>query len=413
MSYTSTNFILCVLAAVLVAGLLPIRGRVLWLSFLSLGWLASWHPYLPGVFLVFFLTQQYCLHRRLLWPLVLVSSLALVFVRLRFPQLSLGSSFYVLILLGLTMDVLHKRTAPLSLGEAFLLGSFFPLLMAGPVERAEHFRHSLQQGKLGWGAFCEGVLIFSLGFLKLHFLQSPLEDLGENYLKTSGALNLILGSLLSMAGLYVTLSSFADMGRGVARMFGIEVVSSFRPVIYSQDPVDFWERWNRTVASWFRDYLVFPSLLRWGRKCPGWFITFMAFLVLGLWHGVALRWLFFGAFNGVLVTLASYLRKKTRHPLPGRLLFLALFLGNGLLTFVGEVAPGSSPASGVSLPVTALLIFLAIEGLQEKFQDNDFFLRLPPLVKQLLAVFLFLLWIFLIDHRQPFTGTVLPLYFEL
>lgn len=425
MSYTSSVFIFFVFAGLLVSAVLPARLRVPWLICLSLGWLASWSLAVPLIVSSLIVANWICIRKRKAWPFAVVSIALLFYFRLFESPLSVGSSFYVLILLAYAMDVIGRKSEEMTFGETFLLGSFFPLMMAGPVEKSDHFRRSLREGRISWDSVTDGLLVFALGFLKINLLSSPLRILADHILTEKGPVMLIAGSFVSILHLYISLSSFADMGRGVARMFGISVPPSFLPVFFARDPADFWERWNRTVASWFRDYLVFPSLLRWGRKVPANFIVFVAFVILGLWHGLEPQWLLFGIFNGLMVILGSTLRKKTSAPWVGRVLVIFLFLGNGLIYVAGRLINdpengvadflSSGTPAGYSLP--ALLIsfggFALVEWFQEAKKENDFFLHWPLIVKRIIAVALLLLWMGLVDHRAPVSPDTLPLYFEL
>lgn len=411
-----------VLGGLLVFSVLPLKFRVWWLCALNFAWISSWSPVISLCVFLLIVTAWASAKKKIFSPVLILSLLFLFYFRLKEPELSLGSSFYVLILLGYTIDVATQKSEELLFGETLLLGSFFPLLMAGPVERADQFKKSLASWVTDWEKFFDGALIFSVGFLKVTFLIGPLGELARNLYAGNWA-QVIIGALLSILELYVSLSSFADMGRGVARMFGISLVPSFLPVFFAKDPTDFWERWNRTVAQWFRDYLVFPSLLRWGRKIPQNLIVFGAFVILGLWHGFGQQWLLFGIFNGLMVIAGSWLRRKSGSSLPGRILVALLFLGNSVLYSMVDIIGSHEGRSafltglrGTEISVTTVLsftLFICLEGFREKFHDIDFYLRMKPWMKRGLVILLFLLWVTLVDHRSPVSSTALPLYFEL
>ena len=425
MSYSSSSFIIYLLAGLLVYAFLPARLKVPSLILMSLAWFASWNVYIPVLLVPLIFIHHYCALKGRLWPAVTVSIIVLCILRIGNNPFVLGSSFYLLILMAYTTDVVRRKSPALTLGEALLLGSFFPTMMAGPVERSETFSSELKKSKVTWESLCDGTLIFAMGFLKVYFLHTPLMDLASYYAKQSEFLIICFSTLVATFGVYASLTGFADMGRGIARAFGIQLQAAFRPVIFARDPSDFWERWNRTVAGWFRDYLVFPSLLKWGRKVSSNLILFAAFVCLGLWHDFELLWLLFGIFNGIMVIVGSSLRKKWGDNFSGRILVLFMLMGNGLLHVFDNIFHRDQESwlnklyqtdriADIGITFFAgIALFFLVEWFQEKTGDNDFFLRWPRLFKRVLAVFLFLIWMLMTDHRIIPSSDSLPLYFNL
>ncbi len=425
MAYTSSSFIILLLSGLLVFAFLPSRAKVPSLILMSLGWFSTWNIYIPLFLIPIILIHHYSAVKGKIWPAALVSLIVLCLLRLEGSSLVVGSSFYLLILLAYAMDVARGKSSPLRVEESLLLGSFFPMMMAGPVVRSESFSSEIKNSRVSWETIVDGTLIFSLGFLKVKFLHQTLQDLSYHYARQENFIEVCFATLIATVGVYVSLSGFADMGRGIARAFGIVLEDSFRPVIFAKDPSDFWERWNRTVAGWFRDYLVFPSLLKWGRKVPAQVILFGAFVLLGLWHGFEILWLLFGVFNGVMVVAGSAIRKKWGEHFSGRILVILLLMGNGLIHVFDEVfhvengqwlekLQQAERLGNISLffYVGIVLLFI-VDWFQESSGVNDFYLRWPVSVKRTVALVLFLLWIFLIDHRAPPAQDGLPLYFNL
>ncbi len=425
MAYSSSSFIIYLLAGLLVYAFLPARLKVPALILMSLAWFASWELYLPLLLVPIILVHHYCALKGKLWPAVTVSVLVIFYLRIGDNPYALGSSFYMLILLAYTTDVVRRKSPALRMEETLLLGSFFPMMMAGPVERSDTFSSELRNSKVTWETVTDGMLIFAMGFLKIYFLSTPLMDLASYYAKQGGFWPVCFSSLVATLGVYISLTGFADMGRGIARSFGIQLQASFRPVIFARDPSDFWERWNRTVAGWFRDYLVFPSLLKWGRKISSNIILFAAFVCLGLWHGFELLWLLFGVSNGIIVIIGSSIRRKWGENFSGRILVLLMLMVNGLYHVYDNVfhekkeswldkLNHSDRIADIGITFfTGIAIFFLVEWLQEKTGENDFFLRWPGLLKKILAVFIFLLWVLMIDHRTAPSSDSLPLYFNL
>lgn len=417
MAYTSSTFIFLVLSGLLVAAYLPLRLRIYWMIALSLGWFATWNVYFPLVIVPLIFTHHICGIKKQVWPAVFVTLSAFVLFRTLESSLAVGCSFYLLILLGYTIDVSNRKSEILNWNESLLMGTFFPLMMSGPVVRSNSFASSLRESRMSWESLTDGCLVFSVGFLKFIFFSEVFTVLSGYWRYNEGWTAILASSFFATLRLYLSLSSFADMGRGIARAFGIIVTPSFVPIFFAKDPSDFWERWNRTVAGWFRDYLVIPSLLKWGRKIPAQFILLFAFVILGIWHGFEIQWIIFGVFNGLMVILGSALRKRLGDHFLGRILVLLLILGNGLIQIGRDILERNqtrfiSPEIDTFFYV-ALILFFILEWMQEKKGENDFFLHWKPGYKKAIAITLFLLWIFLADHREPLNPETLPLYFDL
>ncbi|MES2528001.1 MAG: MBOAT family O-acyltransferase [Bdellovibrionota bacterium] len=425
MAYTSSSFIILLLSGLLVFAFLPSRAKNPALILMSLAWFSTWNIYLPLVLIPVIVIHHYCALKRKIWPAVAISILVLILLRFEGTSLVVGSSFYLLILLAYTLDVARGKSSSLTVEESLLLGSFFPMMMAGPVVRSETFLSRIKNAKVSWESMVDGALVFSLGFLKVQFLHQTLQDLSYHYARQENFLLICSSTLIATLGVYVSLSGFADMGRGIARAFGIVLEDAFRPVIFAKDPSDFWERWNRTVAGWFRDYLVFPSLLRWGRKVPAQIILFGAFVLLGLWHGFEILWLLFGVFNGLMVVAGSAIRKKWGEHFSGRVLVVFLLMGNGLIHVFDEVfhqgehhwlekLQQAERLGNISLLFyVGIILLIVVDWFQEKSGENDFYLKWPVSVKRTIAIVLFLLWVLMVDHRAPPPQDGLPLYFNL
>jgi len=401
------------MAGLMVAAALPRQLRISWMIALSFCWLATWNLYLPLVVIAFILMHFFCARKKIIWPALIFTLAGFIMFRTQENLLMVGSSFYLLSLLGYTIDSSKKDTS-LSFPEVTLLGSFFPLLMAGPVVKGDDFSSKVRDSSMTWDNVINGGLIFAVGFLKLFFLDEGLELLADTGFDRSRLLGVILTAFFVTLKLYVSLSSFADMGRGIARSFGIQVTPSFLPVFFARNPSDFWERWNHTVAGWFREYLVFPSLLKWGRKVPANVIVLVAFFILGLWHGFDFEWIIFGVFNGFMVITGSLVRKHLGD-IAGRLLVMFMILGNGYIHIAGDLSAHQG-LMGIDVGIgfyVAIISFLLLECIQERTDDRDFYLHYPKKVRITLAIAFLLFWIVAGEHQEPVDPETLPLYFNL
>lgn len=403
MSYTSPLFVFFVSFSVLGQMLLPLRLRLLWTIIMSLLWFASWHPFLPVFLVILVIVDDYLIGKKLPTLMVLTNLTCLILLRTTAFLPSLGSSFYLLTLTAISLGNLRSR---LTFRETLCISTFFPLMMAGPVMR------EMPSPDVSRKKILDGFLIFASGLLKYHFLVLPLTGMNEAFDSF-----LWQGFILTVQ-IYLTLSSFSDAGRGVALMLGFEVPPAFRPVIYAKNPSDFWSRWNWTVAGWFRDFCLLPALLRWGRTVPRPLILLLGFILLGLWHGLEIHWIIFGIFNALMILLWN------RFQFAGRMLAILTLFGNGYIQLMGltksadpvwlrellrqnwwqEFGPGFIPA---------ILVFLIYEFFQERFSQNDFFLRLSVKWKTALAIFLLIFWLWATDFPVPQAPDLLPLYFTL
>jgi hypothetical protein len=248
-----------------------------------------------------------------------------------------------------------------------------------------------------------------------------LKSLFDNFMFESGSLYcLIMIGFLGTFNIYMELSGYATMGRGVARAFGLDVPLSFRPIYYSKTPADFWSRWNITLGTWIRDYFTFPMMLKFGRKIHPNLLVIFAFIIVGIWHSVELKWILFGLFNGLMIVGFNLV------PRLGRVLALIIILGNGLIlaepNLTGFEFLKVERLEGFFLNSTfgivSVLFLIAtflIELVEEKKKDQDWFLRFPLKGKLVVSVLLLILffWSLEADVLTQQTGIQLPVYFKL
>jgi D-alanyl-lipoteichoic acid acyltransferase DltB (MBOAT superfamily) len=212
----------------------------------------------------------------------------------------LGISFYTFQTLGYTLDVHKRRIEPeRNLVTYLAFVSFFPQLIAGPVERAKdlmpqfkatpHFdivaarRHVL---RILWGAFKTVVIAHRFAIFTDHAAASP-----GNIDSLSACLFLTFKGY----GLYAQFSGYTDMAIGMAGLLGFRLSENFRNPLAATSFRAFWRRWHITIHTWFRDYLI-PLLPR-GRRWSGIVIAIVIFVVSGLWHGPTIYFVLWGLVN--------------------------------------------------------------------------------------------------------------------
>ncbi|MGE3310875.1 MAG: MBOAT family protein [Limisphaerales bacterium] len=222
--------------------------------------------------------------------------------------LPVGISFYTFQALSYSMDVYRREIQPEShFGIYALFVSFFPQLVAGPIERTRHLLPQLKArvafdekrvisgGQLIlWGFFKKLVIADRLAIL----VNTVYNDVPSNH-----GPGFLLATLCFSFQIYCDFSAYSDIAIGAARMFGVDLMRNFRQPYFSRSITEFWRRWHISLSTWFRDYLYVPlggSREGRARWCAN---ILIVFLVSGLWHGAAWTFVIWGAIHGLLLVL--------------------------------------------------------------------------------------------------------------
>ncbi len=218
--------------------------------------------------------------------------------------LPVGISFYTFQSLSYGIDVYKRKLKPTRDVLSFLaFVSFFPQLVAGPIERAAHMLPQYFAKKtFNYEKAVGGMRLILWGFFKKIVIAdncSPyVNDIFSNYQLYSGG-TLLLGAVLFAFQIYGDFSGYSDIAIGIARLFGIELMRNFKYPYFSRNIAEFWQRWHISLTSWFRDYLYIPL----GGSRNGIRQTirnvFIVFLVSGLWHGAKWTFVFWGLINAL------------------------------------------------------------------------------------------------------------------
>jgi D-alanyl-lipoteichoic acid acyltransferase DltB (MBOAT superfamily) len=233
--------------------------------------------------------------------------------------LPVGISFYTFHGLSYVLDVYKNKTkAEKNFIDYSVFVSFFPLLVAGPIERATHLLPQLKTERtfnkikavdglkqILWGLFKKAVIADQCAkYVNLTF------DNPQDY----EASTLILGAILFAFQIYGDFSGYSDIALGVARLFGIELLRNFAFPYFSRDIAEFWRRWHISLSSWFRDYLYIPLGGSKGSNFQKIRNILIIFLVSGFWHGANWTFIFWGLLNAIYI-LPSVLLNTNRHHL--------------------------------------------------------------------------------------------------
>ena len=230
--------------------------------------------------------------------------------------LPVGISFYTFHGLSYIIDVYkNKIKAEKNIVDYAVFVSFFPLLVAGPIERATHLLPQIKKKRFfDYSKATEGLRQILWGlFKKIVIADSCAEyvDIIFNNSNEYSGSTLLVGAILFAFQIYGDFSGYSDIALGSARLLGINLLKNFSYPYFSRDIAEFWRRWHISLSTWFRDYLYIPlggSKGDYQQKIRN---VFIIFLVSGFWHGANWTFIAWGFLNAVYI-LPSVLLKSNR-----------------------------------------------------------------------------------------------------
>lgn len=313
--------------------------------------------------------------------------------------LPVGISFYTFETISYVMDVYYDRRAPeLNFSTYALYISFFPKLLAGPIEKSTGLLIQLNTPvSFNQERIIDGLRRMLWGFFKkiviadrLALLIDPVYLHPENY---SGSFVLLTCYLFAFQ-IYCDFSGYTDIAIGTSKILGYDVVENFEHPYISKNVGEFWRRWHLSLSNWLRDYLFTPLIFKrknWGNYALI-YATFVTFIICGLWHGAKWTFIIFGVLQGIVISfelLTKRLRKKLASLLPLRfynissmlltfhfivfcfIFFRADSIGNveqilnriGNLSIHNNILPefGTFGALGIAIVLFSILFMLFIE----------------------------------------------------
>lgn len=248
--------------------------------------------------------------------------------------LPVGISFYTFQSMSYTIDVYRRRLDPVTdLADFALYVSFFPQLVAGPIERATRLMPQIVSPRpaLDGRSVAGGLQLIAIGLLKKVVIADTAAGVVESVFGRSGsagALELTVGVYAFAIQIYGDFSGYSDMARGTARLLGIDLVENFRQPYLSTSITDFWRRWHISLSNWLRDYLYIPlGGNRRGRRRT--YINLMLTMLLGgLWHGPAWTFVVWGLLHGGFLAAERAIGIEAEAPLTS-----ARGIGRAVVTF--------------------------------------------------------------------------------
>lgn len=232
--------------------------------------------------------------------------------------LPVGISFYTFQTMSYSIDVYRRKLLPTTDIVAFsAYVSFFPQLVAGPIERAtnllpqffikrtfEYYKAADGMRQILWGLFKKMVIADNCAYYA--------NEIFNNYSDYSGSA-LFFGAIFFTFQIYCDFSGYSDIAIGTARLFGFDLMKNFAFPYFSRDIAEFWRRWHISLSTWFRDYLYIPlggSKVKTSEKIRN---TFIVFLVSGLWHGANWTFLAWGFLNALYFLPLLLLKLNRRY----------------------------------------------------------------------------------------------------
>jgi alginate O-acetyltransferase complex protein AlgI len=222
-----------------------------------------------------------------------------------------GLSFYTFQSIGYVVDVYVGRVrAERNLLDYALYVSFFPQLVAGPIERAGHMLPQYHSNRVfdpvGWRA---GLTLMLWGFFKkVVVADNAAPIVNKVFALTHPSFPVIWAGVLGFAvQIYADFSGYTDIARGTARLLGIELMRNFNHPYISTSPADFWRRWHISLSSWLRDFIYIPLGGNRGGPARASFHLIATFAISGLWHGASWNFVLWGLYWGFLILVQRFL----------------------------------------------------------------------------------------------------------
>ena len=227
--------------------------------------------------------------------------------------LPIGISFYTFQTIGYTIDVYRGVIKPeKNIGIYALFVSFFPLILAGPIERGRrlipqfHIEHSFDPQ-----LFTSGLRLILWGMFKKIVIADRLSIFTQAIFSEPGyfhGVEIGIGIILQMMQVYADFSGYTDIAIGSARLLGIKLSPNFNRPFSAQSIAAFWSRWHISLTSWLRDYVYFSLPLKYHGRTVNWLINLnllLTFVLVGFWHGPYWNFIIFGFLHGSFIVLAN------------------------------------------------------------------------------------------------------------
>ncbi len=433
MTFLSVSFLAFLAGGLVLFWTVPRRAQPAVLLLLSLGFALSWGLATFGV-LVAAATATWAVAERLQRPgaelfLALGVGVNLVLLlgarELPGPFRAVGVSFVCLGLISYLVDRWRRQAPAATLLEVALYATYFPKLLAGPIERSRPFVETLRRSRtVDDAVVVRAVALFLLGAFRKAVLGDGLAALARvdgrplPFFTAPGRFSageLLVALLVSGFSLYNDFAGYSDMARGVSLLFGIELAPNFRSPFFSKGVAEFWTRWHISLSTWLRDYVYYPVsrglLRRTGGRATFGAVVLPPLLTLaasGAWHGSRAHFVLWGVLTGALQAADSlYTARHRRAPAgsgAGAAVWGRAVVGVGLMWFalvlfqaptidralafwrrLSTLAPGAVVRISLLGCGWRILVSLLIDSLQARTGQETPFLSWPRAARLALA----------------------------
>ena len=292
----------------------------------------------------------------------------------------IGISFYVFRSISYILDVFNEKIDPVkNFSDYLLYMTFFPLLISGPITRAELFTPQIEDKNLITKyKIQEGLYLIFKGIIKkaifadyLSIYVAMIFNTPEGY---TGLENLV-GIFCFTIQLYLDFSGYTDIARGISKILGFDIGINFNEPLKSRSISDFWRRWHISLSEWLRDYLYFPMNYYFRKlKTAGAILAmFITFFICGIWHGTTILFILFGLMHGLALSWEIFIRKyKFNNSLIKAIaptfswIFTFCFI---LITFIAMRADNLNSAAGIiagiftKMDFSKAILFITVQGM--------------------------------------------------
>ena len=256
--------------------------------------------------------------------------------------LPVGISFYTFQALSYSIDIYRGKIEPTKdIVAFFAFISFFPQLVAGPIERASNLLPQfLKKRKFNYDTAMEGMRQILWGLFKKLLIANNCAYAVDSvfYLHSRTTIpgsDLLLAAILFSFQIYADFSGYSDIAIGTAKLFGIKLSRNFNNPYFSRNVSEFWRRWHISLMSWFRDYVYIPLGGNQGSKLRTIINVFVVFLLSGMWHGANWTFIVWGLYHAALFLPTVLMGKKSQSDIvaKGRILPSLKEMGQMFFTF--------------------------------------------------------------------------------
>jgi len=223
--------------------------------------------------------------------------------------LPVGISFYTFQTIGYTVDVYRGDIrAQRNYINYLLFVTFFPQLVAGPIERATHLLPQVETPRsFSWGRTLSGISLAAWGaFKKVCLADTIAPYIDKVFIVEDPSGPLVWSAAIAFSvQIYADFSGYTDLARGVARMLGFDLLENFKSPYLAATTPEFWQRWHISLSFWIRDYLMVPLLGAASRLTLFRFVwaTILTFVIIGFWHGASWNFILFGFWHGMWMSI--------------------------------------------------------------------------------------------------------------